>query len=116
MRVPHAFASLPPPPYYAVIFSSQRNAGDDGYEAMSQRMVELAAAQDSFLGVESARDAHGFGITVSYWQDEASIRAWKVHAEHRIAQETGQKLWYQHYEPALPKWNAPTHSLEDSNP
>lgn len=103
MRVPPAFASLPPPPYYAVIFSSQRNASDDGYEAMSQRMVELAAAQDGFLGAESARDAHGFGITVSYWQDEASIRAWKAHVEHRIAQETGQQLWYQHYETRVAK-------------
>ena len=36
------FASLPKPPYYAVIFSSQRNAYDDaGYGAMAERMVEL---------------------------------------------------------------------------
>lgn len=52
-----AFARLPEPPFYAVIFSSQRPhaATDDGYGAMAQRMVELAALQPGFLGVESAR-------------------------------------------------------------
>lgn len=34
---------LPPPPYYAVIFTSARTASDDeGYQQMSARMVELA--------------------------------------------------------------------------
>jgi heme-degrading monooxygenase HmoA len=28
---------------------------------------------------------------------EEAIRAWRAHAEHRIAQETGRALWYQHY-------------------
>ena len=91
------FAPLPEPPYYAVIFSSQRTAGDHGYDAMGERMEQLAHAQPGFLGAESARDAQGFGITVSYWTDEASIAAWKAHAEHRIAQETGQARWYEHY-------------------
>jgi heme-degrading monooxygenase HmoA len=97
------FASLPAPPYYAVIFSSVRTAGDNGYDAMSERMVELAQQQPGYLGAESARDAEGFGITVSYWADEASIRAWKANAEHRIAQETGIERWYEHYETRVAK-------------
>jgi heme-degrading monooxygenase HmoA len=91
------FSSLPPTPYYAVIFASLRTAGDNGYDSMGDRMMELATSQAGFLGVESARDTQGFGITVSYWKDEASIRAWKNHAEHRIAQETGKERWYEHY-------------------
>ncbi len=97
------FARLIQPPYYAVIFSSQRTTTGQGYDAMSERMVELAAQQPGFLGAGSARDAQGFGITVSYWQDEASIAAWKRHAEHRIAQETGQSRWYKHYETRVAK-------------
>jgi heme-degrading monooxygenase HmoA len=97
------FAQLPAPPYYAVIFSSLRTAGDAGYAAMGDRMVTLAQEQPGFLGVESTRDANGFGITVSYWTDEASIRAWKNHAEHRIAQETGMQSWYEHYETRVAK-------------
>lgn len=88
---------MPTPPYYAVIFSSLRTAGDQGYGAMAQRMVELAREQPGYIGEENARDAEGFGITVSYWASEEAIRAWRAHAEHRIAQETGRALWYQHY-------------------
>jgi heme-degrading monooxygenase HmoA len=84
--------------YYAVIFTSQRTAREDGYAEMAERMVELARDQPGFLGVESARDAGGFGITVSYWTDEAAIGAWKSHAEHLIAQELGRRDWYASYE------------------
>ncbi len=91
------FAPLPPAPYYAVIFTSLRTTGDNGYDSMGDRMVELAQKQAGFLGVESTRDSTGFGITVSYWKDEISIRNWKNNAEHQIAQETGKERWYEHY-------------------
>ena len=50
------FASTPEAPYYAVIFSNQRTSGENGYGAMADRMVELAAEQPGYLGVESTRD------------------------------------------------------------
>jgi len=87
----------PEPPYYAVIFTSLRTAGDEGYARMSDRMVELAAQQPGFLGVESAREAEGLGITVSYWKDEDSIQAWKAHMEHAVAQRLGKEKWYAAY-------------------
>jgi heme-degrading monooxygenase HmoA len=80
-----------------VIFSSQRTQGDDGYGAMAARMVELAARQPGFLGVESARDDQGFGITVSYWESEAAIAAWRRDAEHLEAQRGGRERWYQRF-------------------
>ncbi len=92
------FAKLPDPPYYAVIFSSQRTPGEDGYGEMADRMVELASEQDGYLGVESTRDSDGFGITVSYWRDELSIANWKKNAEHRLAQQYGHERWYEHFE------------------
>ena len=87
-------APTPEPPYFAVIFSSQRTDGDQGYGAMAERMVELAREQPGFLGVESARDAEGFGITVSYWQDESAIATWKTQTEHAVAQRLGRDRWY----------------------
>ena len=94
-----AFARLPQPPYYAVIFSSQRNGHDDaGYGEAAQRMVELAAQQPGFLGVESARGADGFGITVSYWESEEAIAAWRRHAEHAATRAHGRVHWYDQYE------------------
>jgi heme-degrading monooxygenase HmoA len=93
-----AFAQTPSPPYYAVIFTSQRTEGDEGYGDMADRMVELAHEQPGFLGVESARGAGGFGITVSYWESTQAIANWKANAEHRIAQETGKTRWYADYQ------------------
>lgn len=93
-----SFPGLPAPPYHAVIFTSQRTPGDNGYAAMADRMVELGSAQPGILGVESARGADGFGITVSYWSSLEAIVAWRKYAEHRVAQEQGKSSWYEHYE------------------
>ena len=91
-------AVTPAPPYYAVIFTSQRTDADaTGYEATATSMVELAAQQPGYLGVESVRQADGTGITVSYWESLEAIRAWKQQAEHRLAQEQGRNEWYQQY-------------------
>ena len=98
-----AFAKLPPPPYYAVVFSSQRRDGDNGYGATSDRMVELAQQQPGFLGVESTRDDDGFGITVAYWDSKASIKAWRLHLEHTAARERGRAEWYRHFELRIAK-------------
>jgi heme-degrading monooxygenase HmoA len=92
------FASTPAPPYYAVIFASQRKDGDHGYGATADRMMELAAEQPGYLGVETVRDAGGFGITVSYWRSEEDIRHWRRNAEHALAREKGRHDWYEHYE------------------
>jgi heme-degrading monooxygenase HmoA len=93
------FASLPEPPYYSVIFSSQRKEGDEeGYEAMAQAMFNLALQQPGCLGAESARGADGFGITVAYFSDEAAIVAWRDNARHLTAQRFGKERWYEHYQ------------------
>jgi heme-degrading monooxygenase HmoA len=90
-------------PYYAVIFSSQRTDGDNGYAALADRMVELAQQQPGYLGVESARDENGFGITVSYWDSEENIKAWRKNAEHREVQATGISTWYSQFETRVAK-------------
>ena len=69
-------AQTPKPPYYAVIFTSERTDGDNGYSKMSEKMMILAAKQDGYLGVESARDA--IGITISYWRDLESIKKFDI--------------------------------------
>jgi heme-degrading monooxygenase HmoA len=90
-----SIARTPTPPYYAVIFTSLRTEGDNGYASMADAMVELASSQPGFLGVESARE--GLGITVSYWDSLESIAAWKKNAEHQIAQRQGREQWYESY-------------------
>ncbi|MHB0777481.1 antibiotic biosynthesis monooxygenase family protein [Halomonas sp. WWR20] len=94
-------ATTPEPPYYAVIFSSHRTEGDQGYAAMAERMVELAATQPGFLGLESAREE--LGITVSYWESLEAIRKWKRHAEHLEAQRLGRRQWYSDFRVRIAK-------------
>lgn len=94
-------AKTPEPPYYAVIFSSIRSEDDEGYGEMADRMLLLAAEQEGFLGVESASEE--LGITVSYWADLESIKAWKANAEHRQAQALGHSRWYSHFKTRIAK-------------
>ncbi|MFB9324603.1 antibiotic biosynthesis monooxygenase family protein [Paenibacillus aurantiacus] len=83
--------------YYAVIFSSQRTDGDNGYGAMAEQMEQLASKQPGFIGVESVRDASGAGITISYWESLEAIHIWKQHQSHQVAQEKGKQAWYHNY-------------------
>jgi len=94
-------AATPKPPYYAVIFTSTRTAGDNGYSSTANRMLELAQQQSGFIGVEAARE--DVGITVSYWQDIASIRQWKSNTEHLQAQKQGRSDWYGEFKVRISK-------------
>ncbi len=85
-------AITPKPPYYAVIFTSLLAEDADGYGEMADNMVELAATQPGFLGIESARE--DLGITVSYWSDVDSIKKWKANIEHQEARRLGREKWY----------------------
>ena len=94
-------AETPKPPYYAVIFSAAQSATLDGYDAMVERMVELASQQDGFLVVESAQGNPE--ITVFYWKDEKSILKWRSNLEHQEAQKQGKERWYDAFEIRIAK-------------
>lgn len=86
-----ASATTPKPPYYAVIFTSIRNDGDNGYGETAKQMLELASKQPGFLGFETARQE--IGISVSYWSSMEAIKAWKENKAHQQAQ-CRAKDWY----------------------
>lgn len=94
-------AATPAPPYYAVIFTSERTTVDDGYADTARRMVELAKQQPGYLGHESARDE--IGITVSYWESLEAIKNWKQNSEHLIAQQKGRSQWYSKFKTRISK-------------
>jgi len=94
-------AKTPKPPYYAVIFTSIRTDGDDGYSKMAEKMLALASKQSGFLGVESAREE--IGITVSYWADIESIKNWKANIAHQEAQKLGHEKWYASFKTRISK-------------
>lgn len=84
----------------AVIFRSvRRDVDDEGYTEMSEAMDVLVAQQPGYLGARSVRDPQTReGITVSYWSDDASARAWKGVVEHVEAQRRGRDEWYAEYD------------------
>ena len=83
----------------AVIFSSRRTpAHDDEYAAMAARMDGLARQQPGFVEIMSVRDpVTREGVTVSFFADEASARAWKQHPDHLEAQRLGREQFYEEY-------------------
>ena len=82
-------------PYYAVIFTSIRTEGENGYNETSQQIEELVKQQPGFLGMDSARNK--IGITISYWDSLEAIKNWKKKFEHQIAQKKGKEHWYSSY-------------------
>lgn len=99
MDTPDGFAPRLQPPYYAVVFTSRRTDADTaGYTEAARHMVELAAQQPGYLGVESVRGTDGLGITVSYWRTLEAIAAWRRQLEHAQTRERGRAGWYTHYE------------------
>lgn len=94
-------AKTPPPPYYAVIFTSTKTANNEGYSEMADKMVELAKLQSGFFGIESARE--NIGISVSYWKDLDSIKNWKMNLDHLFAQKMGKEKWYNSYKTRIAK-------------
>jgi len=88
-------AKTPNTPYYAVIFTSLRTNGDDGYGDAAEQMELLAKKQKGYLGIESARSE--VGITVSYWESLEAIRDWKNQVDHTLIRNKGREKWYQKF-------------------
>lgn len=81
---------------YIVIFRARIRRLDDEYAKVAARMRELALGQFGCLEFFSVTEGNN-EVALSYWPDEQSIRAWKSHADHVLAQELGRARWYESY-------------------
>lgn len=81
---------------YVVIFRAKIHSLDGEYAKVAARMRELALGQFGCLEFQSVSEGDQ-EIALSYWPNEASIRAWKSHAEHALAQQLGRERWYESY-------------------
>jgi heme-degrading monooxygenase HmoA len=79
-----------------VIFRAQARTLDTEYSRMAAQMRELALTRFGCLDFTAATEGEQ-EIALSYWPDEASIRAWKQHADHLMAQKFGRERWYASY-------------------
>ena len=80
------------PPFFAAILNEhmQPKSFDDEITP-SDEMVSIAPSQPGFLGLETTRDENGKGITISYWSDLRSEKAWEHRGDNEIRSHFGGK-------------------------
>ena len=81
---------------FVVIFRAQAKALDAEYSAMAAQMRQLALTQFGCLDFTAVTEGDQ-EVALSYWPNEASIRAWKQHTDHLLAQQLGRERWYARY-------------------
>ena len=84
--------------HVAVIFVSRRTQSDPvGYARAAAEMEREVVNAPGYLGHDSVSSPEGQGITISYWEDEASVAAWRAHARHAEVRGEGRQHWYDWY-------------------
>ena len=81
---------------YVVIFRARIRSFDAEYSAIAARMRELALSEFGCLEFQAVTEGKD-EVALSYWPSEESIRAWKAHPEHLLAQRSGRERWYESY-------------------
>lgn len=81
---------------YVVLFNAKVRRLDAEYARIAQRMRTLAPEKFGCLEFHAVTKGT-LELAVSYWDDEAAIKAWKAHAEHVVAQQLGRERWYESY-------------------
>ncbi len=77
----------------AVIFEVEPAPGQqEAYLATAAALRAELVGMSGFLSVERFQSLSEPGrlLSLSFWQDEASVRGWREHAEHRAAQAAGR--------------------------
>jgi len=80
-----------------VLFRSRLVPEPDGYAEMAQEMLDLAKTMPGFIDVKGFKADDGERLTIVWWRDEETLRAWRTHARHLVAQQTGRERWYEYY-------------------
>jgi len=85
---------------FAVIFEVQphNNKAGDYLELAAHLRPELEKI-DGFISVERFESISQKGkyVSISYWRDEAAVKAWRSHVEHQQAQRTGRQEIFADY-------------------
>lgn len=82
----------------AVIFTSQRTDYREGYDEFNNKLEEIAENLPGFIRQDSSRDEGGYGISISYWEDEESAKQFKQVPVHLEAQQRGKTHYYEWYD------------------
>src|SRR5581483_6496549 len=80
-----------------ILFRSKLVDAPDGYTEMAEEMNALARTMPGFIDVKSFKAEDGERLTVVWWKNEETLRAWRENVRHRLAQRLGRERWYQYY-------------------
>ena len=80
-----------------VLFRSKLVDAPAGYAEMAQEMADLAKTMPGFIDVKAYKADDGERLTVVWWEDEDTLRAWRTNARHLVAQQAGREKWYEYY-------------------
>jgi heme-degrading monooxygenase HmoA len=81
---------------FVVIFRARVRRFDAEYSQVAARMRDLAMREFGCLEFHAVTEGE-HEVALSYWPDEPSIRAWRNHPEHVLAQQAGRDRWYESY-------------------
>ena len=81
-----------------VLFRSKLVPEPEGYAEMADEMLATAKTMPGFIDVKAYKADDGERLTVVWWEDEETLRAWRTHARHLVAQQTGRGRWYEYYD------------------
>lgn len=81
---------------FVVIFRARVLRFDEDYSRVAARMRDLAIGRFGCLEFHAVTEGQ-HEVALSYWPDEESIRAWRNHPEHVLAQQKGRDRWYESY-------------------
>jgi len=72
------------------------DAGKD-YEAMEAELGGLVQHNPGFIDAKSYVAPDGEHLTIVWWRDEESLRAWRELPRHREAQHAARARWHDYY-------------------
>ena len=71
-------------------------AGAD-YVAMDAALEKRVRDNPGFIDMKSYVAQDGERLTLVWWRDEETLKAWRELPAHRAAQQTGREKWYEFY-------------------
>jgi heme-degrading monooxygenase HmoA len=84
----------------AVIFEVRPRAGHRAaYLDIAAALRPALAQMDGFISIERFESLSDPGrmLSLSFWRDEAAVRRWREHADHRAAQRAGRESIFEDY-------------------
>ena len=69
----------------------------EDYVALVDRMVELAATMPGYISHKGFFADDGERVSIVEFESEETVRAWRMHPEHREAQRKAREIYYADY-------------------